>query len=354
MIRTPASAAMARELQARLPSAPTQPFHVVIENDLLGRAALAILWQYRNDMILYLLSDHPPQDHIAALLSGIETVRAAPKIQILSSRAAIALAQGAGNLVWAVDMSRTAAAAVEILSERNAETTWLPFFEAFEALEHKYAKHTRHELALRDIICEHARFLNFFGDRFNPKDLYQRAKYPSWFRPPEDVSAAIPTVQQTTSVNGHVLDRTEFTGTLQLPADQPLSDCSAVVELGPIFQALETSKYDAVLTVRHFRGDLPVRGACMVQVHRGKDLVASVDVGTDCVEVEVPLPVVTAATELSVSLTAQSEDPSAVGTDTNAAYINLAILPRGTYWRARYILKTWVQRLRRRFGVWRD
>src|SRR5699024_11011399 len=108
MIRTPASTAMARELQARLPSAPPQPFHLLIENDHLGLAALAILCQYRNEMILYLLSDHTPQDHLAALLSGIETVRAAPKTQILASRESIALVQGAGNLVWAVDMSRTA------------------------------------------------------------------------------------------------------------------------------------------------------------------------------------------------------------------------------------------------------
>src|SRR5699024_622120 len=106
------------------------------------------------------------------------------KTQIISRREATAIAQGTGNLVWAVDKSRTPAAAVEILSKRDTETTWLPFFEPYEALEIKHAKHTPHELALLDIIREHARFLNFFGDRFNSKDLYQRAKYPSWFNPP--------------------------------------------------------------------------------------------------------------------------------------------------------------------------
>lgn len=345
---------MAFELQGRLPNAPTQPFQVVLENDLLGRAALAMLWQYRNDMIIYLLSDNPHQDQVTALMSGIETVRAAPKTQIISRREATAIAQGTGNLVWAVDKSRTPAAAVEILSKRDTETTWLPFFEPYEALENKHAKHTPHELALRDIIREHARFLNFFGDRFNSKDLYQRAKYPSWFNPPDDVSAAIPPIKQITNVNGHVFDSTEFTGRLQLPADQPLPGCSAIVELGPIFEALETGKYDAVLTIRHAHCDQPARGALTVKVHRGKKVVASVDAGASLAEVEVPLHAVTAATELSVSLTAQSVEPTGLGSDVNVIYIKVAILPRGTYRRASHSLKTWFQELRRYFGGQRD
>src|SRR5699024_8527677 len=144
----------------------------------------------------------------------------------------------------------------------------------------------------------------------NSKDLYQRAKYPSWFNPPDDVSAAIPPIKQITNVNGHVFDSTEFTGRLQLPADQPLPGCSAIVELGPIFEALETGKYDAVLTIRHAHCDQPARGALTVKVHRGKKVVASVDAGASLAEVEVPLHAVTAATELSVSLTAQSVEPT--------------------------------------------
>src|SRR5699024_12522213 len=88
------------------------------------------------------------QARVTALMSGIGTVRAAPKTQIISRREATAIAQGTGNLVWAVDKSRTPAAAVEILSKRDTETTWLPFFEPYEALENKHAKHTPHELAL--------------------------------------------------------------------------------------------------------------------------------------------------------------------------------------------------------------
>src|SRR5699024_11793193 len=117
--------------------------------------------------------------------------------------------------------------------------------------------------------------------------------------------------------------------------------CSAIVELGPIFEALETGKYGAVLTIRHAHCDQPARGALTVKVHRGKNVVASVDAGASLAEVEVPLHAVPAATELSVSLTAQSVEPTGLGADVNVIDIRVAILPRGTYRRAGHSLKPW-------------
>src|SRR5699024_11475631 len=96
------------------------------------------------------------------------------------------------------------------------------------------------------------------------------------------------------------------------------------------------------------------RGALTVKVQRAKKVVASVDAGAPLAEVEVPLHAVTAATELSVSLTAQAVEPTGLGSDVNVIYIKVAILPRRTYRRASHSLKTYLQELRRYFEGHRD
>src|SRR5699024_10661453 len=179
-------------------------------------------------------------------------------------------------------------------------------------------------------------------------------KYPSWINPPDEVSAAIPPIKQITNVNGHVFNSNDFTDRLQLPADQPLPGCSANLEHSPIFDALETRQYDVVLIILCVHRDQPAPVSLTVKVHRGNKVVASVDAGASLAEVEVPLHAVTAATELSVSLTAQSVEPTGLGSDVNVIYIKVAILPRGTYRRASHSLKTWFQELRRYFGGQRD
>src|SRR5699024_10210267 len=75
----------AAQLTDRLPRNIAPYTDVVLENDLAGRAILAMLWQQREHLRIHLLSPNPAPNHILAFQAGIAAARNAPSIQRVSN-----------------------------------------------------------------------------------------------------------------------------------------------------------------------------------------------------------------------------------------------------------------------------
>ena len=188
------AANLTAELQNKTPLDQALHYNLVMENDLTGRAVLAVLWAHRSQLTVHIVTEEPTASYVRALKTALETVRNAPGVHLIDHSRAHQLAAASSPLIWAVDRERTEQHTRATLEERFPDATLTPLFTGFDALDDNLPdqRHPLHELVLRDAIDNHARFLNFFGDRFNPLDLYERSKYPQWLTPPEDFDAALP------------------------------------------------------------------------------------------------------------------------------------------------------------------
>ncbi len=230
------------ELQGKMPLDKTAHYDLVLENDLAGRAALAILWTRRTQLTIHVITDEPTPQHVLAFKSALESVRNAPSVQLIDPHRAVQLAVTSEHLIWAVEADRTENHRHVTLSERLPEHTLTPFLTGFDALDDLHPDQRRpfHEFVLREVIQEHARFLNFFGDRFNPQDLYERFKYPEWFTPAEGFSAALPQLWcHTVDADGTELARQPFSGTLQYEPQKTAASTWVRVDFGPVLTMLD-------------------------------------------------------------------------------------------------------------------
>lgn len=240
----------ADELLTRLLGSVTTGTALIIENDLLDRAVLALLWRHRASLRVYLLAEDATDRNILALHSGITSVRSPSTVEVVSAAQTTELVSAALALVWAIAADRTASHVVTVLQQREKQITYLPFFEPLTALGNQVPNQAvaAHELILRDIIRDHARFLNFFGDRHNPRDLYERSKYPDWIIPPHNFVAGFPKLLfRVHDADSKVLATTQFEGVLELGSAHILENHRATVELAPILEVLDPTPHDLTI-----------------------------------------------------------------------------------------------------------
>lgn len=348
MIRSEVVAATTDELLTRIPIATDQQIVVVLENDLLGRAILALLWDQRSNLTVYLVGDDQERN-MQSLRSGIAGVRNAPQVQVFTTLEAAELTAGDAALVWAVQAQRTEPDLAKRLQDRGAQITFVPFFEPFETLGNQLPVQTAasHELVLRDIIRDHAPFLNFYGDRFNPKNLYERSRYPHWIIPPEDLVVGIPQLtRRTYDAQSKVLETAEFDGSLDLAAALILQDHRATVELGPVFEVLGTTPHDVTLEFSNVYVNPAAHGALALQVHRNGRLVTSIDVATTEKDVAVAIPGVRSGTRLSATVLALKDNPKKSWEQATTTQVRIRLHPKGTHPAQGFTsrAKAWVQR----------
>lgn len=344
---------VATQLKERLPLPTERQYDLILENDLTGRAALAMLWPNREQLAIHLVTDDPKDRNAHALQSALATVRNPPTVQILSAEAAAEVAWTSQRLVWAVASDRTNASVQTTLRQRDAATTYLPYANPLAAFEGQHPDQTdpAHELLLRDVIREHTAFLNFFGDRFNPKDLYERSKYPRWFTPPPGFSAAIPPLAYTTTArNGTVVDSEDFVGTLQLDSQHLLTDHRAQVEFAPIIEAVESGSCDATLHLSNDYTNPNGTGALSLEIHHNGILYAQFDVATNAPKLQVPLRAISSGDTLTLSVVAHRDNPKSSWAIASRTDIQLAVHPSGTHPAPPLLTRTksWLRRIRRR------
>lgn len=327
------AAALTAELKKRMPIARTPHYDVVFENDLPGRVALAILWRDRQHLTMHLLSDDPSEQHIRALTSGLATVRNAPQIQVVSSQDAERLAAAADRLIWAVHAERTSPETQETLQNRDPKTTAAPFLTPLTALGHAYPNQLdpAHELVLRDVIRHQARFLNFYADRHQPQDLYERSKYPAWLTPQEGFTAAIPTIQAvTTTADGTVVGSNEFTGTLALETADILCGHRASIEFASVCAVLD-QRFDVTLEIRNDYVNPAAAGTLEVQLQRNQKTVHTFDVAITATQVQIPLAGLTPRSTLSVAVVALKDNPKVSWSKASQTQVRLTVHPKGTH-----------------------
>lgn len=324
----------AAQLKQRIPLQPDGHYDFVFENDLPGRAALAVVWHARAQLTLYLVTDDPTDHNVLALQSGVLSVRNAPSIHLLSTTEVAHLATTSERMVWAVTDDRTSAATATALTQRSGAETCMPFATPFSTLGdwHPNQAVTVHELILRDIIREHARFLNFYGDRHNPQDLYERAKYPAWFTPPPKFTAAIPSVTYSTiAPDGSVLHSEKFTGVLQLASDHIQTGHRVQVELGSLLESLEDAAHDVTVQLGNDYDNPSGSGTLVIEVHYNDELYGSFDIATTAPALQVPIRAIRAGTGLTISIVALRDQPKQSWSQASNTAIRLTVHPPGTH-----------------------
>lgn len=322
------AAKLTAELQSRLPLEQTQHYDLVIENDLAGRAVLAVLWQHRSQLTVHIVTEEPAAQHVVALASGLQTVRNAPESFVISPDDAHRIAASSERLIWGVDIDRTDEHTQITLDQRAPEETLRPLFTGFDTFQDRRPDQTQpaDELILRDVIRDHARFLNFFGDRFNPQDLYERSKYPHWITQPEGFDAALPQVwTRSIDPDGAVVDRSEFTGTLQLGDTEMKKDSRLDVDFTPLGEIFNTTS-DLTIALEH---KLCSHRGLQVQVHRDHKLVHAIEMAPGGSFPDIRLSAVRPDSSLSVSVLATQDHPLASTSCT--LQLQLMVLPAGTH-----------------------
>ena len=282
------AANLTAELHRKLSLDQALHYDLVIENDLTGRAVLAVLWAHRSLLTVHIATDEPTASAVQALKAALETVRNAPAVQLITPHRAHQLVAGSKPLIWAIDGERTDQDLRTTLQDRDPASTVMPLCAGFEALEGNRPdqRHPLHELVLRDVIHQHARFLNFFGDRFNPLDLYERSKYPQWLTPPKDFDAALPQFWcRLVGPDDSVLNRREFLGTLEFQPDEIRRGNRLEVDftaLGKMF----TTVSDLTISCATSSCD---HAGLQLHVHRNNKLVHASDIAPGQPVLNVPL-----------------------------------------------------------------
>lgn len=327
-------AATAVQLNQRIRLQADRHYDFVFENDLPGRAALAVAWHDRAQLTLYVVTDDTTDRNVLALQSGISSVRNAPSIQLISTTEANHFAKTSASIVWAVTDGRTNATTRAALGQRSTADTCLPYAAPLNSFgkRHPNPLDTTHELILRDIICEHAKFLNFYGDRFNPQDLYERSKYPAWFTPPPGFTAAIPAVTcSTIAPDGNVLDSEKFTGTLQLAADHIQTGHRVQVELGSLLESLEGAAHDITVELDNAYDNPSGAGTLVIEVHYNHELYDSFDIATAPTQLNVPVMAIRPGAGLAISIVALRDQPKPSWAQASRTVVGLNVHPPGTH-----------------------
>ena len=337
------------QLKQRLSIASGQRYDFVLENDLAGRAALSILWSKRDQLHIYLVTEDPLDRNVAALRTGLTTVRTPPKVEVISPMAAEELAASDKPLIWTLTTEQTSAQIQEILQHRAPCTTYVPYAQPLEFLSGRHPDQTdpAHELILRDIIHRHARFLNFYGDRFNPRDLYERTKYPRWFTAPQEFRAAIPPLTQiTAAADGTITQREEFAGLLQLAPDDVRTDHRVTVDLTPILSSVEDPSFDLTLRLQNDYLNPQAAGTLAIEVHDDNGLFQRVDIATSPTSLDLPLSDVRPTNTLSVSVVSLKDNPRNSWSVASRTSVALTIHPPGTHPTPRLVTraKSWLHR----------
>jgi hypothetical protein len=337
------------QLKQRLTISPGQRYDFVLENDLAGRAALSILWSNRDQLNIYLVAEDPQDRNVAALRSGLTTVRTPPEVEMISPAAAEELAASDRPLIWAVTAERTPVEVQQILQHRAPHTTYVPYAQPLDSLSGRHPDQTEpsHELILRDIIHRHARFLNFYGDRCNPRDLYERTKYPRWFTAPQEFTAAIPPITQVTAAaDGTITQREEFTGLLQLAPDEVRTNHCVTVDLTPILSSIEEPSFDLTLHLQNDYMNPQAAGALAIEVHDASGLLRRFDIATSPTSLDLPLSAVRPANALSVSVVSLKDNPRNSWSVASRTSVTLTIHPPGTHPTPRLVTraKSWLHR----------
>jgi len=340
------------QLKHRLPPPTDQRYDVVLENDLAGRAALAMLWNHRERLNIYLMTADPIDRNVESLCSALSTVRNPPAVRIVSPNTAREFTDTFKPLVWTVLPDRTDAGLQTMLRQRENQNTHIVYAEPLGAFQNRQPDQTNpaHELILRDIIHQHAGFLNFFGDRFNPQDLYERAKYPRWFRPPLDFSAAIPSVVSSTiGPDGSIVDTEDFTGTLQLAASHVQTGYRVEVQLAPVLESLEDPSYDIVAHLRNDYVNPNAAGALMIEIENDYGIAETFDIATAPAQLQIPMRAIRPGATLTIAVVAQRDNPRPSWSVASRTDIELEIHPAGTLpapsMKTR--VKSWLRRLRK-------
>ena len=339
------AAKLSAELQSKLPLDQAQHHALVIENDLAGRVVLAVLWTQRSQLTVHLVTDEPTASHIRDLKAALETVRNPPNVQLIDLHSAQQLAATTTPLIWALDPERTTQQMHSQIEKRSRDSTLTPLFTGFEALDGKSPDQTKplHELLMRDVISHHARFLNFFGDRFNPQNLYERSKYPQWLTLPQDFDAAVPQIWNTlVDPTGHVVDRSEFSGPLQLPGEYLTTGARLEVDfspLGNIFASTSDLTIDCDSLCDHH--------GIQLQVHRNDKLVHAVDIASGERQLKLPLAGVRPSEVVSVSVAVVQDHSTS---DNCSVNLRLTVHPSGTHAQPNLItrIRAWLAGLPRR------
>lgn len=321
----------------------------MLENDLAGRAALSILWSNRDQLHIYLVTEDPLDRNVAALRSGLATVRTPPEVEMISPAAAEELAASDRLLIWAVTAERTSAEIQQILQHRAPHTTYVPYAQPLESLSGRHPDQTEpaHEVILRDIIHRHARFLNFYGDRFNPRDLYERTKYPRWFTAPQEFRAAIPPLTRTTAAaDGTITQREEFTGLLQLAPEDVRTNHRVTVDLTPILSSVEDPSFDLTLHLQNDYMNPQAAGALAIEVHDDNGLFQRFDIATSPTSLDLPLREVRPTSFLRVSVGSLKDNPRNSWSVASRTSVALTIHPPGTHPAPRLVTraKSWLYR----------
>lgn len=337
------------QLKQRLSISTRQQYDFVLENDLAGRAALSILWSNRDQLNIYLVTEDPQERNVAALCSGLATVRTPPEVEMVSPAAAEELTATDRLLIWAVTAERTSVEVQQILQHRAPHTTYVPYAQPLESLSGRHPDQTEpsHELILRDIIHRHARFLNFYGDRFNSRDLYERTKYPRWFTAPQGFTAAIPPITQVTvAADGTTTQREEYTGLLQLAPDDVRTNHRVTVDLTPILRSVEDPSFDLTLHLQNDYMNPQAAGALAIEVHDDNGLFQRFDIATSPTSLDLPLSAVRPANALSVSVVSLKDNPRNSWSVASRTSVTLTIHPPGTHPTPRLVTraKSWLHR----------
>lgn len=336
------AAQLAAQLQRKIPIDQPRHYDLVIENDLAGRAVLAVLWRYRSQLTVHLVTEEPTSAHVGALKTGLETVRNPPAVRLTDAPRASQLVATSHDLIWALLTDRSSAAIRATLAERAPERTSTPFSSGFAALDGGHPDQTQpcHELVLRDVIRAHARFLNFYGDRFHAQDLYERSKYPQWFTPPTGFTAALPQLWcQTITPEGEVLQHREFTGTVLLEPDPNAPGARVQVNFGRIVEELG-KPVDVTLSLT--TPEPWQANALHLQVHRNQKLVHTFETSAAEVQRDIDLSRVKPGTD--VLLTLRVEPQSVAVQQACSVEVHFSVHPQGTHGHATVFsrVKSWL------------
>ena|GEM_PF-1746353 len=340
------------QLKHRLPPPTDQRYDVVLENDLAGRAALAMLWNHRDRLNIYLMTTDPTDRNVVSVQSALATVRNPPVVRIVSAQAAREVSDTSKPLVWAVLPDRTDAVLQTLLQQRESQSTHIVYAEPLVAFQDRQPDQTdpAHELILRDVIYQHAGFLNFFGDRLNPQDLYERAKYPRWFRPPLDFSAAIPSVVSSTiAPDGSLVDTDTFTGTLQLAAPHVQTGYRVEVHFASVLESLEDPSYDIVAHLRNDYVNPNAAGALTIEIEHDHGINETFDIATAPAQLQLPMRAVRPGATLTIAVVAQRDNPRPSWSVASRTAIELEIHPAGTLPAPslKTRAKSWLRRIRK-------
>lgn len=305
MLQSEVVSSMTRELRERLPIVPDQPHVLLIQNDLPGRAALALLWQSRQNLTIKLVTDEPCRRDIVGFSSALTSVRNPPRVELCSHRDISQDPQNGSTLVWGLVPDDALWSRNGHRNSFSEQVCFAPFLSPFDSLYGRYIDQTKleHELLLRDIIHEHAIFLNFSGDRFNPKDLYERTEHPRFVSLPDDFRGAVPALQRTSLDDEYNVVKSDiFDGTLKLDPTLVRAHYRQFVELKPIFEAFQANSFNVSVKLENDYVNPKGTGSLEIQVHLNSRLIYSHDVAEMSQDVAHTFSRLDGASDLRVSL----------------------------------------------------